>query len=177
MYSTLQLATYFKTELMCGSISTLLEEIRRRKHCNTTVRWSGNTTKLSEHLISCDSDVYKPTAWTSKGNLSISSFFQQKINQSDDKSEEITAHNANVCIRNLRPSNTVKDAGFRNSWQPIKLQYEKRPRQLVMLWETAGILALISELEILKSDVSITSNGWTSMAQDSYCKITGGPNT
>ena len=38
---------------------------------------------------------------------------------------------------------------------------------------TEGIKALKSELANIDSDVSITTDGWTSMTQDSYNTITG----
>ena len=55
----------------------------------------------------------------------------------------------------------------------LTLQEAKQIRQLIMLRHTAGIKTLKSKLENLNSDISITTEGWTSMAQDSYCTITG----
>ena len=77
----------------------------------------------------------------------------------------------------MRQFSIVKDAGFRDliyhAWPTYQIPKRETIRQLVMLEHTAGIKALKSELERLKFDVSIITDGWTSMAQDSYCTITG----
>ena len=147
------------------------------KHCNATIRRHGNTTNLREHLTRRHSNVYQPTASTSAGCSSVTSFFQKKIDPSGGKAKEITAHIANVCVKDLRPFSIVKDTGFRDliahAWPTYQIPKRETIRQLVMLRHTAGMQALKSELEKLKSDISITTDGWTSMAQDSYCTITG----
>ena len=53
---------------------------------------------------------------------------------------------------------------------------EKRTiRELIMLRYTEGIKALKRQLENvnINSDVSITTDGWTGITQDSYYTITG----
>ena len=107
------------------------------KHCDATIRRHGNTTNLREHLIRRHSNVYQPTASTSAGSSSITSFFQKKIDPSGDKAKEITAHIANVCVKDLRPFSIVKDAGFRDlikhAWPTYQIPKRETIRQLVML--------------------------------------------
>ena len=121
------------------------------KHCDATIRRHGNTTNLREHLIRRHSNVYQPTASTSAGSSSITSFFQKKIDPSGDKAKEITAHIANVCVKELHPFSIVKDAGFRalikHAWPTYQIPKRGTIRQLVMFRHTAGIKALKSELE------------------------------
>ena len=62
---------------------------------------------------------------------------------------------------------------MKHAWQTYQIPKRETIRQLIMLRHTAGIKTLKSKLENLNSDISITTEGWTSMAQDSYCTITG----
>ena len=132
------------------------------KHCDATIRRHGNTTNLREHLIRRHSNVYQPTASTSAGCSSVTSFFQKKIDPSGGKAKEITGHIANVCVKDLRPFSIVKDTGFRDliahAWPTYQIPKPETIRQLVMLRHTACIQALKSELEKLKSDISITTD-------------------
>ena len=101
----------------------------------------------------------------------------KKIDPAGDKAKQINAHIADVCIKDFRPFSIVKDSGFcapiQHAWPSYQIPKRETIRQLVMLRHAAGIKALKTELETLGCTVSITTDGWTSMAQDSYCTITG----
>ena len=147
--------------------------------CDAIIRHHGNTTNLREHLNRRHSTVYQPGASTSTGSPSVSSFFPKKIDPSGAKAKAITEHIVNVCVKDLRPFNIVKDAGFRDlikhAWPTYQIPKRETIRELIMLRHTNGIKTLKSDLEKVNidSDVSITTDGWTSITQDSYYTITG----
>ena len=115
----------------------------------------------------------------SAGSPPVSSFFQKKIDPSGAKAKVITEHIVNVCVKDLRPFSIVKDAGSRDliehAWPTYQIPKRETIRKLIMLRHTEGIKALKSEPENvnINSDVSITTDGWTSITQDSYYTITG----
>ena len=143
--------------------------------CDTKIQYHGNTTNLREHLTRRHSTVYTSAASSSgiTGTLTpVSSFFQKKIESSGVKAKAITEHIVNVCVKDLRPFSIVDDAGFRelirHAWPTYQIPKRQTVRQLTILRHTEGIKALKSELANIDSDVSITTDGWTSMTQDSY---------
>lgn len=154
--------------------------------CKCRVKYNGNTTNLSTHLdrrhgISNNNKPGESTAAVAAqedgtDQNGVVGLFTQKLDHKSPRAQRITAKIAKYICRDLRPYQVVENAGFRELIEELEPRYEMPSRPhfsekcIPALYENvkSNIQATLSQAD----RVAITTDGWTSCANQSYVTIT-----
>jgi hypothetical protein len=102
------------------------------KKCRSAIKYSGNTTNLSGHLIK----KHGIDPHEARGNVvdvsdgssalstpALSSFFPQKLNHNSKRAMSITAAISTFICKDMRPYCVVENAGFRELLHTLEPKY------------------------------------------------------
>lgn len=164
--------------------------------CLSVLKYSGNTTNLSDHLkrkhptfglpdsksksqqqiTQSPHSIGKETGVTSSQSASYFSIFGgSKISPSSQRGKAITAAMAQFIVKDLRPYSVVQNSGFKNLIQVLEPKYTIPSRQHFSEKVIPEIYTKVSaelKKELKGNYVAITTDGWTSRATESYVTIT-----
>lgn len=152
------------------------------KVCAQTLRYSGNTTNLSDHM-----KRKHPALLDSRAPSSISqsqdlvkykqpSIFSTKLSGESQRSTQITSAILQFIVKDLRPFSVVSNEGFKNMISTLEPRYTIPGRQhfsesaMPKLYEKVK-QDVIEDLQKAVT-VSLTTDSWTSRATESYVTIT-----
>ncbi|XP_041706895.2 E3 SUMO-protein ligase ZBED1-like isoform X1 [Coregonus clupeaformis] len=160
--------------------------------CKGQVKYNGNTTNLSNHLlrrhgISHNTDrpgtsCSVPAATAAKGKVNsaeasgLACMFSQRLGQNSARAKNITATIAKFICKDMQPYSVVENPGFREMIQTLEPRYTipSRPhfseKVIPALYESTkkDVKLSLSQAE----RVAITTDGWTSCSNQGYVTIT-----
>ncbi|KAM9751080.1 E3 SUMO-protein ligase ZBED1-like [Menidia menidia] len=152
------------------------------KHCRTEVRYTGSTTNMSQHLKRHHSTVQSPetsassaTATTSR-EPRIPNFFQATLASNSARANSITDALSFFLCKGIQPYNITANEGFKYLLEVLEPRYSIPDRRVFSdrivpaLYEKVKVDVLSSMGRAKR--VSITVDGWTSCATDSYITVT-----
>ena len=160
------------------------------KLCRTTLKYSGNTTNLTDHIPRKDptinlkkdvdpvkqSSVPSLVASSQSGQPQISGFFGSKLPSSSQRSIAITNAILTFIVEDLRPFSVVENSGFKNLVNVLEPRYTIPSRQYfsdrAMPELYQSVKSSVQRELADASSVAITTDGWTSRATESYITIT-----
>ena len=162
------------------------------RQCNCVLKYSGNTTNLTDHLRRKHPTVYKtsqvksklpspsspvasPLPNSSSTETFHSIFGSNKPQPTSRRAKEITSAMAQFMVKDLRPFSVVANSGSR-IWLRCWNQNTKFQQGSIFLDKVIPELyTKVSsqlKLELKGNYVTITTDGWTSWATKSYVTIT-----
>ena len=174
------------------------DDVDKRKvacrQCNFVLKYSGNTTNLTDHLRRKHPTVYKTSQVKSKlpslsPSLPVASplpnssstetfhsiFGSNKLQPTSRRAKEITSAMAQFIVKDLRPFSVVANSGFKNLIKVLEPKYNIPARQHFSDKVIPELYTKVSsqlKLELKGNYVAITTDGWTSRATESYVTIT-----
>lgn len=149
------------------------------RHCHTEIGYAaGNTTNLLTHLKRHHPTV-KIMATRRKSSVvqtQITSAFNKPLPKTSDRAKAITRGIGVYIASDLRPYSVVENSGFKYMFKILEPRYEipSRPhfsqKVVPALYEQTKT-TLLTELSNA-SALSLTTDGWTSRATESYLTVT-----
>ena len=167
------------------------------KLCYAKMRYTGNTTNMSTHVrrhhpssteemsgahnMQNQADNGNTTSSTSltksvPGQMTVREAFKQKLPQTSARAQVITKRIGIFIATDLRPYSVVEQPGFKGLINELEPKYHIPSRQhfsgkVIPDLYTEVKSQLIDVLQTAKS-ISLTTDGWTSKATESYVTIT-----
>ena len=156
----------------------------------TILKYSGNTTNLTDHLRrkhskflkeqseSTSSDAKAATVMqtTHSSQQVLSTMFSAKLPHSSSRAKAISGAILQFIVKDLRPFSVVQNSGFQNLLHVLEPRYTIPSRQhfsdkaLPELYEKKKTELKSNLAEAVA--VALTTDGWTSRATESYVTIT-----
>ncbi|KAJ4943140.1 hypothetical protein JOQ06_005645 [Pogonophryne albipinna] len=152
------------------------------KSCRATVNYnSGNTSNMRSHLSNRHPEKLRPQQPTvskkrKPGQLTLKEVFGAPLPPNSPRAEEITRCIGEYMAKDLRPFSVVDNGGFRRLVNTLEPKYAIPSRPYfsrtvlpALYKETkAKVTQSLKEAE----GISITTDGWTSRATQSYITVT-----
>ena len=164
------------------------------KLCNDCLKYKGSTSSMMAHLRSKHPALLQPQVPSTTGSglsfgasqvaspaakaptqQSISSFIAPQRRCNKNRSEAITTLLTKMIAKDLLPVSVVEGCGFRSLMDFVEPEYTV-PSHQTMMRRVNKMYGEVKDslLKILRgqSFVAITTDAWTSLANDSYVTIT-----
>ncbi|KAK2557046.1 E3 SUMO-protein ligase ZBED1 [Acropora cervicornis] len=145
----------------------------------TILKYSGNTTNLTDHLRRKYSKFLKEqsesTSSDAKAVTVTSTIFSAKLPHSSSRAKAISGAILQFMVKDLRPFSVVQNSGFQNLLHVLEPRYTIPSRQhfsdkaLPELYEKKKTELKSNLAEAVA--VALTTDGWTSRATESYVTI------
>ncbi|MEW8546527.1 MAG: hAT transposon family protein [Candidatus Thiodiazotropha sp.] len=147
------------------------------RYCLTTIKYTGNTTNLQNHVDKKHGTFVEQKSTTKQPTLTQCFSSQAKLSFHSDKAMEITQAIGEHLVLDLRPISSVESKSFRNILSKAEPRYSVPSRTyfkdtlIPKLYEKTKA-DIVKELKEAKGGVSITTDCWTSSATESYMTVT-----
>ncbi|XP_069106896.1 E3 SUMO-protein ligase ZBED1-like [Argopecten irradians] len=161
--------------------------------CRAILKYSGNTTNLTDHIRrkhpsininKTKSEIFKESCMpdascsqtTTPNRPNVIAFFGKKLESTSSRSKAITDSITHFIVKDLRPYSVVENTGFKHMLSVLEPRYRVPSRQYFS--ENAVPELYNSVKERVKTElrnavsVSLTTDGWTSCATESYVTVT-----
>ena len=141
---------------------------------------NGNTSVMKKHLKrkhDCDVDVMAGSSAGSGTSTIVDAFAKQrKLDLKDNRSQQIIKLVANVIVKDMRPLSIVEDQGFTELIQFLEPRFQMVSRKYlstnVIPKMYASVQAKLMNVISEADAISLTTDGWTSRANENYLTIT-----
>ena len=152
------------------------------KQCRAAIRYTGSTTNLSTHLkrrhniAQSPETVASSAAATPSRELRIPQFFQSPLANNSARAKSITDALSFFLCKGIQPYSITSNEGFKHLLEVLEPRYSIPDRKV---FSDKLVPALYEKVKVDVVDsmsraqrVSITVDGWTSRATDSYITVT-----
>ncbi|XP_050950428.1 E3 SUMO-protein ligase ZBED1 [Labeo rohita] len=149
------------------------------RHCQTVVKYkSGNTTNMRSHLLNHHPEKLREDTRSKiqSGQKTIKEAFTASLPHNSAGAQEITRCIGEYIAKDLRPFSVVDNEGFKRLVNMLEPKYKisSRPHfsQTVLPALYKETRAKVEQSLKQAECISITTDGWTSQATQSYVTIT-----
>ena len=150
------------------------------KYCKRLLTYSGNTTNMQQHISRHHSEklsnVTPLLPNLPRGQTTLTRGFASPLPHNNARAQEITRAIGYFIGKDLRPFSVVENEGFRLLMNTLEPRYRIPSRQhfsqVVVPKLYQEVRADVVEIVRRADTVSITTDGWTSRATQSYITIT-----
>ena len=151
------------------------------KYCKRLLTYTGNTSNMQQHISRHHSEKQSnvtppPERKLPKGQTTLTRGFASPLPHNIARAQEITRAIGYFIGKDLRPFSMVENEGFRLFMNTLEPRYRIPSRQhfsqVVVPKLYQEVRAHVVEVLRRADTVSMTTNGWTSRATQSYITIT-----
>ncbi|XP_073332449.1 E3 SUMO-protein ligase ZBED1-like [Pagrus major] len=150
------------------------------KYCRRLLPYNGNTSNMQQHISrhhsEKQSELTPPQRKLPRGQTTLTGGFAAPLHHHNARAQEITKAIGYFIGKDLRPFSVVENEGFRLLMNTLEPRYRIPSRQhfsqVVVPKLYQEVRAHVVEILREADTVSITTDGWTSRATQSYITIT-----
>nr|XP_055035499.1 E3 SUMO-protein ligase ZBED1-like [Misgurnus anguillicaudatus] len=149
------------------------------RHCQTAVKYKwGNTTNMKSHLLNHHPEKLREDTGNKiqTGQKTIKEAFTASLSHNSTRAQDITRRIGEFIAKDLQPFSVVDNEGFRRLVNTLEPKYKipSRPyfSQTCLPAIYKETMAKVAQSLKQAESISLTTDGWTSRATQSYVTIT-----